>query len=178
MYIESVKWVKWLCVYNRRFYMRVTLVLIYTLQAIEIKSYGNKINHFERKSGRNLCIHKYVHMKTFALFLFIKYTSVSNSKQHAFERARWKSCVGSQVYCVLHLSITLYTRKYSPRFIFTPFAVIVSGRIQDWANYNVSYYLSLNTSVSGRILYGAKLFARIEGRKLQWVKIALYTELN
>lgn len=56
--------------------MRVTLVLIYTLQAIEIKSYGNKINHFERKSGRNLCIHKYVHMKTFALFLFIKYTIV------------------------------------------------------------------------------------------------------
>lgn len=35
---------------------------------------------------------------------------------------------------------------------------------------DVSYYLSLNINVSGRIQYGAKLFARVQGRKFQGAK--------
>lgn len=33
----------------------------------------------------------------------------------------------------------LYTGKYSPRFIFAPFALVISERIYDWANFkNIS----------------------------------------
>lgn len=36
-----------------------------------------------------------------------------------------------------------------PRFIFALFALVVSGR-KNWANSNVSYYIFLNTTLSGR----------------------------
>lgn len=57
------------------------------------------------------------------------------------------------------------TGKYSPRFIFVPLALVVSGQIKDWANSKVIKYLSLNKPMSGRIQDGAKSFASEEGRK-------------
>lgn len=60
----------------------------------------------------------------------------------------------------------LYTGKYSHRFIFAPFNLVVCRQIYDWANSYVSNYLSLNTTTSGRIQDGAKSFVSEEGRKI------------
>lgn len=71
---------------------------------------------------------------------------------------------------IIYISLyALYTGKINI------FALVVSERIQDLANSKVSYYLSLNTTVSGRIQFGAKLLSSVEGRKLHWAKISLFT---
>lgn len=50
---------------------------------------------------------------------------------------------------VINWCATTVYRKIFAHFIFAPLALIVSGRIYDWANSNVSNYSSLNTTVSG-----------------------------
>ena len=68
------------------------------------------------------------------------------------------------VYQAIDIHDIPYTGKYSLPFRF--FALVVRWLFLDWANSNVSNYLPLNTTVSGRIQDGAKLFASVEGRKL------------
>lgn len=62
-----------------------------------------------------------------------------------------------------------------PCLISAPFALVVSGQIYDWTNSIGFHYLSLNTTASGRIQDGLKLFAIVEGQKLNGVEITLYT---
>lgn len=45
---------------------------------------------------------------------------------------------------VINWCATTVYRKIFAHFIFAPLALIVSGRIYDWANSNVSNYFSLN----------------------------------
>lgn len=52
---------------------------------------------------------------------------------------------------------------YSLNFIFASLALIVGGKIQDWANSNVSNYL-FNTTVSEQFQDMTKAFARVETR--------------
>lgn len=65
-----------------------------------------------------------------------------------------------------------------PHFIFTPFSLVVSEWIWDWANSNVSNCLSINTVVSGRIHDGAKLLASKGRMKITRSEITLTFEWN
>lgn len=40
-----------------------------------------------------------------------------------------------------------------------PFLLFINEGISDWGNFNVSNYLSFNTTLGGQIQNGAKLFA-------------------
>lgn len=61
------------------------------------------------------------------------------------------------------LTINDIQENSRPRFILTPVAFVVSGRIEDWLNSNVSYYLSFNTTVSGRIQCGRNCLQALNG---------------
>lgn len=70
----------------------------------------------------------------------------------------------------------LYTEKYTPHFIFVPFAVVVSRQIYNLVNSNDQNYLSLNTTLSVRIYNGTKLLASEERQKKFYAaKLTLYT---
>lgn len=65
----------------------------------------------------------------------------------------------------------LYTGKYTPHFIFVPFAVVVSRQIYNLMNSNDRNYLSLNTTLSVQIYNGTKLLASEERQKMIRCKI-------
>lgn len=67
---------------------------------------------------------------------------------------------------ILHQYFILYTRNYSPRFTYAPFALVVSGRIPMYV-----IYIPLNSTESKSIQDEAKPFASPIGRKLHWSKI-------
>lgn len=54
--------------------------------------------------------------------------------------------------------------------IVDPLALVVSGRVEDWADLNVQNFLSLNKTSYGRIKDGTKLFASVNRRKFYLAK--------
>lgn len=66
----------------------------------------------------------------------------------------------------LDYGYTVHREIFVPRFVIAPFALIVSGRVQDLTNSNnVPNSLCLNTTVSGQISNGGKLIASVSRRK-------------
>lgn len=59
---------------------------------------------------------------------------------------------------------TVY-REIFARLIFAPFTLVASGQNLRLGKCHISYYLSLKTTVSGRIQDWAKLLASGEGQK-------------
>lgn len=57
---------------------------------------------------------------------------------------------------------------YKEIFTSVLFTLFVSGRIQDWANYNVSNDLFLSTTKSVRIQDRAKVFASVNSENYTW----------
>lgn len=73
---------------------------------------------------------------------------ISGMLNHTIERQR-----------TLTINDTVYKKIVAP-VLFSP---VVSGRIEDWLNSNVSYYLSFNTTVSGRIQCGRNCLQALNG---------------
>lgn len=70
----------------------------------------------------------------------------------------------------------LYTGNCRPKFIFAPFALVVSGQVLDWTINNVSLFSSLNTTVSRGTQNKAKLVASEEGRKEDYCESMLSSD--
>lgn len=107
------------------------------------------------------------HGKGFFLFFFLFFQYIVN-------------VANITVYKYTNITI-LYAGKYlppppPPPVSFSPLlALLLACEFKTGRNFHVSNDLSLNTTVSGRIHDGAKLFASVEVRKLHEVKITLYT---
>lgn len=77
----------------------------------------------------------------------------------------------------LPLNYYIYREIFARVLFYAPFALVASGRISDWANTYVSNYLSLFTTLYGRIQDETKPFVSWKGWKQHGAKIFLYTVL-
>ena len=62
-----------------------------------------------------------------------------------------------------------------PHVLFAPFTIVVSGRIQDWANSILANNISSNLFAYGRISDGTKTVCKCRRAKKYGAKITLYT---